>query len=977
MNKNLKKLISTVAALAITATSALSAFAANFSDVADTADYKAAVDNLVALGIVNGYEDGTFGPEKLITRAEASKMIVGTMGPAMMEAAEASKGSSNFTDVAGDHWASGYIAQGVSKGYINGMGDGTFAPNDNVTYAQVVKMLVCVLGYAEDAEANGGWPNGYINQGTALKITDGVTAGADTAVNRGQVAMLINNALDTPINAITGYEPGFKLVDGQLVPSSVPVTEVYDGTGDSGKYETLLTTYFDAYSVRGRITDTANKAEGEIEFTVEWSENFDGDAYNTNKDNKGDTTDATVLYPAGLDVDSLLCTYSDAIIMENEDDDWVLISITPYGKNNIYELDSDLYCADADKTDWAKGDLAFYKSNESSRTDSYDLSDSVVVYVNGVKVADGLAEAKTALVDVYLGEDLPVSQIKLVDTPEAGKKTVDNKIDYIMVTSYVTAVVDEVFVEDDEATIYLEDASVSDLAYIKLDLQAVEDEEADYTFVDGEGNDFNFEELEAYDVLTIYAPTKTPKDLQDGTLKFLNVTVTKDVVSGKITRYDEDDKVYEVNGEEYSFAGDNKALNLGDNYTFYLNAFGKIAYAEKTASDVNYGIINRVGNSNGDYVVRLVNADGAIVTYEFNKKSEYDTWKAAYDSLSASADLEQVYGDWIVTYKLNANDKIYSVEKVGYSNFKVVEDTEYTEKSQKVGAAKMSDLTKVVDFSDAVTAWKGVSLNSTVAPGTVSSFADGEKYTVIYGGDKFTDGTYPFVVVTAGVANIGTATRFAVVKSTGDAMNEDGITYFSATVLEGKETKTIYFDETVNDVKKGAVIVYSLNGEGLVEADNYNVLKAAPTADDVNVAKLAANTKVITDWNSSMPWDKDKYGDGDKQAQLGFGVLIEKGTTDITVGIIETVDGKKVTKTFDDYDMAADANIYVYDLGVGKGDKMSVGAMANLAPTKLPSRYAEDDVYQWEAAGITEVKTVFFKMYEDEITDIVVIVPAE
>ena len=93
MNKNLKKLISTVAALAITATSTFTAFAANFTDVADTADYKTAVDNLVALNIVNGYEDGTFGPEKLITRAEASKMIVGTMGPAMMDAAEASKGS--------------------------------------------------------------------------------------------------------------------------------------------------------------------------------------------------------------------------------------------------------------------------------------------------------------------------------------------------------------------------------------------------------------------------------------------------------------------------------------------------------------------------------------------------------------------------------------------------------------------------------------------------------------------------------------------------------------------------------------------------------------------------------------------------------------------------------------------------------------------------------------------------------------------
>lgn len=1010
MNKNLKKLISTVAALAITATSAFTAFAANFSDVADTADYKVAVDNLVALGIVNGYEDGTFGPEKEITRAEASKMIVGTMGPAMMDAAEASKGSSNFTDVAGDHWASGFIAQGVSKGYINGMGDGTFAPNANVTYAQVVKMLVCVLGYAEDAEANGGWPNGYINQGTTLEVTDGVSvASADTAVNRGQVAMLINNALNVPIKGIEGYEQGFKMVDGQLVPTPVPVTEVYNGKGDSGKYETLLTTYFDAYAVRGRIVETAEKGKGVVSYKIEFAENFDDEVnvYTGKKDSDGDiaTTTIEAYFPADVDVDALLCSYTDAIVMENEDGDWELISVTSYGKNEVATLASELYKDDT----YVDADvIEFYKSETSSKTDEYELDEDVAMYVNGVEV-DTKAEREAA-VQKYIADNA-TTEVKLVNTPKAGSKTIDSKYDYIMLSVYTSAVVDEVMVEEDEATIYVDcqNSNIIDSAEIVIDLEAIAEGEAECVVTDVDGNEVKLEDLVYNDVITIYADFESEDPYAD----FVNIVVAKNVKEGKVSEEDDNNKKYAIGGEFYGFAHDPEKLSVGDDYTLYLDKFNKIVKFEKTTSSINYGVINRVWeNSNGEKVVRLLTADGSVVTYEFNKADDYADWKEEYEDYAAKAltdvmteevvvkDAEgnevkeerefYVFEKVMVSYKVNGSDKIYAVKNVQEDGFSLVEG-EFNERQNKVSSAKMNpEVTKILDMSKVVDKWTE-SLSGKVAAGTVESFVDGENYKVIYGGEKNTDGTFPFVVVIEGEASISPASAFAVVKSTGRSVNEaDGITYASAVVLEGKEEKTVFFENDTVDVARGDVFVYSTNNEGLVEDGEYEVLfKADASIKFADVAAYAKDKYATksADYATSLYFKEsgvDSWDDltrTERYARVGYGVLVDKTTGDITVGKLEqNADEEWQTSFYDEIDLANDVNVYVYDQGKLPSERLSVGSTGSLTATKIARTFyetANENVYQWEAAGKDAVKTVFFKTYEDEITDIVVVVPED
>ena len=77
MKKNLKKVISAVISLAIAGGLVPASLAAKvtLTDVADTASYATAVNTLVALNVINGYEDGSFKPNGTITRAEIAVIL--------------------------------------------------------------------------------------------------------------------------------------------------------------------------------------------------------------------------------------------------------------------------------------------------------------------------------------------------------------------------------------------------------------------------------------------------------------------------------------------------------------------------------------------------------------------------------------------------------------------------------------------------------------------------------------------------------------------------------------------------------------------------------------------------------------------------------------------------------------------------------------------------------------------------------------
>ncbi len=161
------------------------------ADVSGTT-YEYAVGKLIDLGIVNGYEDGTFRPERDITRAEFSKIVCLLLdkGPEIEE----SKGSTGFDDVKDSHWASGYINVAAENQLIKGYPDGTFKPTNNVTYAEAVTILVRALGYTEEVEGEGTWPQNYLDKAEEIGITMEITFENPSAkASRGDVAKLTWN----------------------------------------------------------------------------------------------------------------------------------------------------------------------------------------------------------------------------------------------------------------------------------------------------------------------------------------------------------------------------------------------------------------------------------------------------------------------------------------------------------------------------------------------------------------------------------------------------------------------------------------------------------------------------------------------------------------------------------------------------------------------------------------------------------------
>ncbi len=203
--RKMKKILSFLLVAAMAVSIAMpAAFAADFTDVTESYQYYDAVQSLVGRGVINGYEDGTFKPEATITRAEFAKMVIYAIG--LGNITQDATVETGFPDVASNHWAAGVIKTAFDMKIINGFDDGTFKPDENVTYDQALKMVVCAKydKFGEVALKNGGYPEGYrkvaSSYGFIKNITDGVYS---NPAKRGTVAQLMYNMLNIKLADIT------------------------------------------------------------------------------------------------------------------------------------------------------------------------------------------------------------------------------------------------------------------------------------------------------------------------------------------------------------------------------------------------------------------------------------------------------------------------------------------------------------------------------------------------------------------------------------------------------------------------------------------------------------------------------------------------------------------------------------------------------------------------------------------------------
>ena len=187
------RFLAVLVAVLMIATAAISVAA--FSDVEEGYEHATAIATLSQLGVIGGYEDGTFQPNKNVERDEMAKLVYVLYTTFQT----AGKGTAKFSDLAADNWAAGYVTWCSAKSIVGGYEDGTFRPDNNVTYDEALKMVCATLGYTDFDSAL--WPTDVRQKALKdLDLGEDIEAEGSDKLTRGQVAQLLYNALFEDMN---------------------------------------------------------------------------------------------------------------------------------------------------------------------------------------------------------------------------------------------------------------------------------------------------------------------------------------------------------------------------------------------------------------------------------------------------------------------------------------------------------------------------------------------------------------------------------------------------------------------------------------------------------------------------------------------------------------------------------------------------------------------------------------------------------
>lgn len=919
MNKNLKKVISSVAALTMVASS-VAAFAVDFPDVESTASYAQAVQELSALDVISGYDDGTFGPDKLVTRAEITKMIVDAL--AERSSAEASTESTKFADVSADHWAKGYINQGVANGFIAGMSDTEFDPDANVTYVQAQKMLVSAIGYETYAQAQGGWPTGYKTYAASLDITKGISGITDsTELTRAQVAQMIDNAMDAPLCVIASLKTEWN-------GSKTPNLEVRDGK-EGRAYETLFTEKHDAYKVYGRVTETSKTGSvdtDKVTFQVEKADNFDDEEV------KADSPVSEDMYIGDSKADNYLRTYSQALIQKNDDDEFTILSIAAAAANKSVTVASE----DFDENKSTDEALYFFPAGTTKGSTKYqlDTTNGVTIYINGVESSKSIAELRD-----YLDKNETAS-VTLQKETETGSTSTSAKYNTIMVSSYVTAIVDEVIDKTNETSVNFDTYSSGIQAKMTVNK---DDDNYTYSFK-LDGKDIEAKDLQQNDVLNIsYDTTGSFKDSS-----FYDVIVTRNVVDGvKCTSINDSKGEYTIGGTKYKAAeGMDIDVETSTEYSLYLDHFGRIAKADENSVSKNYGVLKNIyKKAGGDYMAQIITKKGTEEEYKVDsdKVNEYATylkyatfysdakkenkidtttkdWQSkvvAFDEpkYSTSQPKSVAYPEQVVEYSVSSSSNKITIKNGGVIA-PTAADAEYKESGNKIGSVKMADSTVILDLSE---------VDTKDSYSVVSSLNDGSNY-VAYGYDKSkSDNTYRFVIITEGTSSVFNSETQLAIFNGSEVIDKDGDKTAYNLVVNGEEKQFVLDDDVVitgnagktvaeDAFDEGDVLVYATNSEGYISRI-YSVFAAqnvlnGSSFEDFRTNAFKKQSSVLADTKFA-----DLLSDDDNDVNVVFGPVVDKSGSNITIGTVTTnAEGKYVVNYDEGLEVNySNAKIYTYD----------------------------------------------------------------
>lgn len=285
----MKKIISIILCALLALPSFAIAFAAetqvSFSDVDANSMQGKAINILAAAGIVSGNGDGTFAPNRGVSRAELCKMVNNIYGYTQED-------ETGFSDVTPDRWYYSHVKIAKKAGYINGFEDGTFRGDSPVTREQACAIVVRVAGIYDlgipvtIADPVSPWAEGYVKTIIAnqlIPLEDGNRFRATEPMTRGELSVPLSNFVGSkgttqPGGTSTGG--GVSFGGGSSTGSNRPSSGGSGITGGSGTNSGSGSTSGSGTTGGSASGNTGDESSGTVTPPVD----------DTNKDNEADSS---------------------------------------------------------------------------------------------------------------------------------------------------------------------------------------------------------------------------------------------------------------------------------------------------------------------------------------------------------------------------------------------------------------------------------------------------------------------------------------------------------------------------------------------------------------------------------------------------------------------------------------------------------------------------------------------------------------
>mgnify|MGYP004524981863 CR=1 FL=1 len=887
----MKKLLALVLALVMTM-SLVTISNAAFSD-ADKISHDEAVDVLNTLGVINGMPDGSFAPDGNVTRAEMAKMIsIIMLGD--VDASAFVGTATGLTDIKG-HWAEGYIQYCYSQGIIAGRGDGTFAPNANVTAVEAAKMLLGAIGYNATVQ-------GYTGADWAINVTrDAQLSGfytdlkglsSNKALTRDEAAQMIYNAVVADLIEKT---PVLNVTTGTLQ---------YEYRANSSK--SLLTETFKAVKVIGEVIDnefmSGSGMKGKT--TVRVSNSDENKTYANGDTTFKITTGADEL---GMSVTLYVKPYAPA--KTNADKATVLGSVYVNDNNAVYTTGDAIKADKIEKKLKDQGlklDLtngAFYMNNyawqNGGRKVVFTYATLAALTGNGIKVSfvdvDG-----DGYIDNVLVLEKAFGKVSSVSTKGDGLLNIAKK-------------------GSKGANVYENEANDNVADFAKLGL--AKDDYVSYYYVAGSEMYY----VEKAEGKTVDVTATIGDSANDGGKFVADATYKKSALADATD-------MAAASGNQSTLP---TAVEVGKSAVVYLDAYGYVIYVTEVDTTTTYLMVTDVKDvsSWGDALsAKVILSDGTTKTIEISKLDGKKLVKGtpATNEIKIGASASEASSAWkqIADAKVDTADsdvKIYSYTVDSNGKYELNTETTYF-KNVAASATVTAIITKnnptlaldstlyannatpvVMKNGSDVTLYTGI---SNVPTRTNSASAGVDMFAVKNTGDSFAS----IVFVIGGAGAIDPSNFMYFLKDqptvTKDAKGNSVYTY---DVVRDGETTTIVADSSTV-VRKAGLYKVTFTGDKATSASAATADQLIALAPATGASDGVVNGKVYND-NTKFFVIKDN-----KATEASADTIITEGKDQDQIAIIvgENNEANIAKYVFIDRDSsvaAPTAVTYTYDGG--------------------------------------------------------------